>query len=80
VGPGGRPLATQRLENFRDGLEDLWYARLLRKHKMELPVPDGLVRSTADFSRDPVLLERWREAMADKLDSAWRSRAGDAQF
>ncbi len=29
VGPGGSPLATIRLENFRDGLEDYAYVRLL---------------------------------------------------
>ncbi len=29
VGPGGIPLATIRLENFRDGLEDYAYARIL---------------------------------------------------
>lgn len=29
VGPGGRPLPTVRLENFRDGLEDYAYARIL---------------------------------------------------
>ena len=28
-GPGGRPLATIRLENFRDGLEDYAYVRIL---------------------------------------------------
>ena len=27
--PDAMPLATLRLENFRDGLEDLWYVRLL---------------------------------------------------
>ena len=68
VGKDGRPLATQRLENFRDGLEDLWYVRLLRRRKAEIPVPEELVRSTADFSRDASLLERWRDAMADRLD------------
>ncbi len=30
-GPKGTPLASIRLENFRDGLEDLWYWKLLRK-------------------------------------------------
>lgn len=30
-GPDLLPLATIRLENFRDGLEDLWYARVLEK-------------------------------------------------
>ncbi|NLB97027.1 MAG: DUF4091 domain-containing protein [Armatimonadetes bacterium] len=29
VGPGGTPLATIRLENFRDGLEDYAYVRIL---------------------------------------------------
>ena len=72
AGPGGMPLATQRLENFRDGLEDLWYARLLRRAKAEVPVPDALVRSTDDFSRDAALLERWREQMADKLEKLAR--------
>ena len=28
-GPDNMPLATLRLENFRDGVEDLWYARVL---------------------------------------------------
>ncbi|MCP4638830.1 MAG: DUF4091 domain-containing protein [bacterium] len=31
AGPGGRPLATIRLENFRDGLEDYAYAKHLRE-------------------------------------------------
>ena len=30
-GPGGRPLATIRLENFRDGLEDYAYVRILEE-------------------------------------------------
>lgn len=68
VGPGGMPLATQRLENFRDGLEDLWYARLLRRSGADADVPDELVRNTADFSRSPEKLERWRNAMADAIE------------
>lgn len=28
-GPDGTPIASQHLENLRDGLEDLWYAKLL---------------------------------------------------
>ena len=66
------PLATQRLENFRDGLEDLWYARLLRRAKAEVPVPDALVRSTDDFSRDAALSERRRAQMADQLEELAR--------
>lgn len=30
-GPDNMPLATIRLENFRDGVEDLWYAKLLQE-------------------------------------------------
>ena len=30
-GPDNMPLATIRLENFRDGVEDLWYVRTLEK-------------------------------------------------
>lgn len=66
---GGMPLATQRLENFRDGLVDLWYVILLRKRNAEIPVPDSLVKNTADFSRDPARLERWRDQMADLIES-----------
>ena len=36
VGPDGRPLPTVRLENFRDGLEDYAYAKLLEQKLKEL--------------------------------------------
>ena len=133
-GPDNMPLPTMRLENFRDGLEDLWYAKLLEKklrdaerdcsqlstnpncsqiandnknlpisetptlpkavaiapvqpsncqtvrpsdralwaqraHKA-LAVPQGLVRSMADFSTDPTVLYRWRDEMADLIEEA----------
>ena len=35
VGPDGRPLPTMRLENFRDGLEDFAYAKLLEQKLKE---------------------------------------------
>ena len=35
-GPDLLPLATIRLENFRDGLEDLWYAKLLEQKLREV--------------------------------------------
>jgi hypothetical protein len=35
-GPDLLPLATLRLENFRDGLEDLWYAKLLEEKLREV--------------------------------------------
>jgi len=34
VGPDGTPLATQRLENFRDGLEDFAYVKILEAHRV----------------------------------------------
>ena len=43
VGPGGRPLPTIRLENFRDGLEDYAYAKILEAKllKAEQSMPKG---------------------------------------
>ena len=32
------PLATIRLENFRDGLEDLWYVRILERKLKEIEI------------------------------------------
>jgi hypothetical protein len=45
VGPDGTPLPTIRLENFRDGLEDYAYARILEEtiKKVEAQ-PDGRTR------------------------------------
>ena len=80
VGPGGKPLSTQRLENFRDGLEDLWYAKMLRE-KLEkspnapwaararelLEVPQSVVDTLANYTDNPDSLYEWRNAMADLL-------------
>ena len=69
VGPGGLPLSTIRLENFRDGLEDLAYARLLEKKTGKLvKVPESVVRSLTGFTLDPAELLRWRDHMADMLE------------
>ena len=40
-----------------------------RAHKA-LAVPQGLVRSMADFSTDPTVLYRWRDEMADLIEEA----------
>ncbi len=40
-GPGTMPLPTLRLENFRDGLEDLWYAKLLEQKLREMQKAEG---------------------------------------
>ncbi len=81
VGPGGKPLATLRLENFRDGLEDYAYALLLEKKlaanpdapwaaeaKALLDVPKNVMNTMNDFNDDPAALYAWRNAMADLID------------
>ena len=80
VGPGGNPLSTQRFENFRDGLEDLWYAELLRRRLEASPnapwaararellaVPRSVVDTLANYTDDAESLYKWRNAMADLL-------------
>ncbi len=89
-GPDGTPLATVRLENFRDGVEDYAYALILerlikeieaspqaagrgewlRRAREALEVPEGLVRSMTEFSKDPADVYRWRRAMAEAISEA----------
>ena len=85
-GPDNMLLATIRLENFRDGVEDLWYAKLLeqklRVHRdngewacrarKALAVPTEVARTVADFSTDPAVIYRWRDEMADLIEEASR--------
>ena len=83
-GPALQPLATLRLENFRDGIEDLWYVRLLehrvqtakgvsdswlREAKAALAVPDEVAKATNAFSIDPEVLYRWRDNIADLIEA-----------
>lgn len=91
VGPDGIPVPTVRLENFRDGLEDYAWFRILeetlraataenstdpgRKRwaeeaKAALTVPEELVRSMTDYSRDPAKLSAWRDRIGDLIDQA----------
>lgn len=87
AGPGGAPLPTQRLENFRDGLEDYAYVRELERRlasappeayvwaaraKSAIAVPAALVRSMTDYSRDGAVLLAWRRELADLIESAPR--------
>jgi hypothetical protein len=68
-GPDGTPLATIRLENFRDGLEDLWYVRLYEKKFGRLPeIPDSVVRDLRHYTRDAEKVEAWRASVADALE------------
>ena len=82
-GPGGRPMTSQRLENFRDGIEDLAYVRELERRLDSLPspearsearsliaVPDRLVRDLKTFSDDPDVLYAWRNRMGELIESA----------
>ena len=82
-GPDGTPLPTVRLENFRDGLEDYAYAKLLEEKlaadpsapwaaraRELLAVPATLVESANNFSDDPAALYAWRDEMADLIEKA----------
>ena len=82
-GPDGIPIASQHLENFRDGLEDLWYAKLLEEKLREnkdaswaqraqkaLVVPPEVARTVADYTTDPAVIYRWRDKMADLIEEA----------
>ena len=82
AGPGCSPVPTIRMENFRDGLEDYAYAKILeeklavhadknddwsRKAKALLAVPREVVDTLENFNDDPASLYRWRDAMADLI-------------
>ena len=91
AGPGGKPVPTIRLENFRDGLEDYAYVCILKEiiekyeFKQEsllenekkwlaeakaLGVPEGLVKTLKEYSRDPKVLYAWRNRMSDLIDES----------
>lgn len=90
VGPDGIPLSTIRFENFRDGLDDYAYAKILeerlrvrergtgngerdnwiRRAKAALAVPDTVVQSVRNYTDDPAVLYRWRDEMADLIETA----------
>lgn len=89
-GPGGKPVPTIRLENFRDGLEDFAYACILEETirrqeakgtllsatetqwiaeaKSALVVPEALVKTMSEYSRDPAALYSWRNRIGDLID------------
>lgn len=89
-GPGGMPLATQRLENFRDGLEDYAYALELERAlkacgagnpawaaraRALLAVPKDVMDTMTNYTGDPAAVLRWRDAMADLIEEAKRRGA-----
>jgi len=90
-GPGGKPVPTVRLEDFRDGMEDFAYACIpeecarrvradaaaaearrawLAEAEAALAVPDGLVRTMAEYSRDPAVLYAWRNRLAALIEAS----------
>ena len=78
----GRPLPTIRMENYRDGVEDLLYVRLLeaklaqrgkddawaRRARELLAVPTSVMESMTNYTDDPAAVYAWRDAMADLLE------------
>ena len=78
-GPGGMPLSTLRLENFRDGVEDLWYARTLEgifaRRMEEKTREDELILSEGGEAAPPdEWCERARRALAvpdEVVHSRW---------
>ena len=85
VGPDGTPLSTQRFENFRDGLEDLWYVELLRRKLRQ--VEEGTVKAgDADWCRRAKELLSVPRSVVDTLANytddahslyAWRNAIAD---
>ena len=70
AGPDGL-LGTIRSENFRDGLEDYAYVLELEKRTgKSLPVPEELVTTMQQFSRDPKLLRAYRHQLAEAIMAA----------
>ena len=82
-GPDGMPVATLRLENFRDGIEDYNIAkrleRLLAAHadktdawsvaaRAALDVPLTVMESMTNFTDDPAAIRAWRDRMADLIE------------
>ncbi len=83
AGPDG-PLATVRLENIRDGLEDYEYWWLLdeliasgeasEEALAAAEVPDTLLTSVHEYSEDPELLAEVRLRVARAIEAMMRRR------
>lgn len=67
-GPGGKPLSTLRLENFRDGLEDFHYAKILEARGGTADIPDSIVTNLHAHTDDPDAYQAWRDALADAIE------------
>lgn len=91
-GPGGKPVPTIRLENYRDGQEDYAYVCILEKiisyyeakngklsanekqwlseARASLAVPERLVKTLKEYSRDAQHLYTYRNRLANLIDSS----------
>ena len=70
-GPEGRPCATIRMDNFRDGLEDYAYAlEYERVTGRKCEVPNDVCREINQFSNDPAVYYAWRDAIAEAIEKA----------
>jgi len=84
-GPDGTPVPSLRMENFRDGLEDLAYVKILEEklkavREEDIPgwtkrarelvsVPSWVCSERDNFSTDPAVIYAWRDAIADLIES-----------
>ena len=84
-GPDGTPVPTLRLENFRDGLEDFAYVKILeeklkavreedvtewsRRARELVSVPSWVCAERDNFSTDPAVIYAWRDAIADLIEA-----------
>ena len=84
-GEDGVPVPTIRLENFRDGLEDYAYLKLLREKyaartdksdawakaaEAALAIPADVMVDMKTYTDDPVRVLAWRDRMADLIEAA----------
>ena len=86
LGPGGTPLATIRLENFRDGVEDYAYALLLEKAIAEVEAGGSLTDEQAAWVTQarsalevPEGLSRSMTEYTDNPRDVYRWRGGMAE-
>lgn len=75
-GPDG-PIGSIRLASLRDGLEDVEYLWLLRQHAgldAARAACGPITTSLTEFTRDPSVLVRQREAIARRIEKEARGR------
>ena len=70
------------MENYRDGVEDLWYWTLLEQARKSaspalaekaakaLAAGNDLVQGSSDYTTDPVPIRAWRHTIAECLEAA----------